>query len=290
VTDVPRRSYPLVVAPPGGFENAVKRGRSLRRRRVGGSSGLALVLVGALGYGVLGGGGGVDELRPTDDKRDLRTASPVPGGVLVTTPTPQPTSSPGSRPVALPTHKPGTGTGGGVRPSVGPSSVVVPPPSDERPPSTGGGRRYAPRNRIERDDDITNTEPDCLGRESQEWCVVPYVDATNGVDGQYVVTYTLCRSRAFPAKTVRFDYRDELELIATDTEHEDVVWTYSLGRSRVVEPEDVTFQPGMCSAWQVVWDGLDDYGRLPPQGPYTMTITPRSRDALPSGEAAFDHH
>jgi hypothetical protein len=282
VTDLPRRSYPLVVAPPGGFEQAVRRGRSLRRRRVGGSSGVALVLVGALGWGVLGGSNGVDRIEPTRDDRQERSAG-VPGSIVQGTPTPLPSASATIQPGVQPTR--GTGTLTGARPSAGPTSVVVAP---TRKPGGTTTRRYAKRSKIEPIGEYTNTDPNCISPAGQ-WCASADVDTTQAIDGIYTFTYTLCRPVNSTDTTITFDYTQPLDFSATDVAHADTVWTWSAGQPRVRDETEVRVDAGNCIGWKTVWNGLDDFGYTPPQGTYTLHVTPMAREDLPEAQREFEH-
>lgn len=284
MTDVPRRSYPLVVAPPGGFEDAVRRGRSLRRRRAGGSSGVALVLVGALGYAVLNPSSGIDRLDPTTDDRREATA-PAPDGYVSQSPAPTAAPSSNVRPGANPT--PGTGGITDVRPTVGATSVVVPP--TRKPGGNPTTRRYAARNGIVRDEATTNTDTNCITAQDLEWCARANVDTTRAADGIYTLEYHLCRQVDTAAKTITFPYRQEVEFSATDIANSDTVWTYSLGQTQVSEPEEYTFPGSSCVRWHVEWNGLDDFGYMPVGGEYRLTARGLANEPLPQATQTFTH-
>jgi hypothetical protein len=282
-TDFPRRSYPLVVAPPGGFEDAVKRGRSMRRRRASGTSGIALVLVGAIGYAVLNPGtGGVDRLEPTTEDRREQTA-PAVDGPVVQSPAPSvaPTSTP--RPGAIGSAAPGVVTS--QRPNVTPTSVVL----NTRPPGGGsGGRHYAARGEITRDEATTNTDTGCIAS-AEEWCVRANVDTTNAKEGVYVLEYHVCRSVNAGNKTVRFPRKPYVEFVTKDVSNNDVVWTYSLGVKKTNQADEFEFQSGTCVRWHVQWNGLDDFNYNPPQGTYQLTARGLATEPLPQAQATFTH-
>ncbi|HEX8003647.1 MAG TPA: hypothetical protein VF519_13225 [Mycobacteriales bacterium] len=284
MTDLPRRSYPLVVPPPGGFEDAVRRGRGVRRRRAGGASGAALVLVGALGYAVLGGPNGVDRVVPTDERQDERSYQPPSGG-LVPTATPKPSASSGPRTGALPTQ--GTGAVTGVRPTAGPTAIPTVRPT--RDGSSGGqSRAFARRPEIVRDPEAeTNTDTGCLSS-PDEWCVRASVDDTSPESG-YTFTYLLCRHVNAGPGEITFDWTQEIEFTATDVARNDTVFTYSRGVRRTGDEETVTVQPNTCQRWHMLWNGFDDYGLTPPPGEYRMVARPLSRETLPAAEATFQH-
>ena len=285
MTDLPRRSYPLVVAPPGGFEDAVRRGRTMRRRRAGGTSGLTLVLVGALGWAVLGGGSGVDRLEQpvTNDSQKERSASTWDGGVVVPA-SPQPSTTASPRPGTV--TQPGTGSYTGVRPSVGPSTTV-----QTRKPggTTDPGRRYWPRPLISRDDPVTNTGTSCPLAGGTEWCAYAFGDDSMAAEDQYTLEYNLCRSLNAGDATVRFNWRQQVDFEATDTAHDDTVWKYSAGQARIAESRDVDVPAGTCVRWSVVWNGLDDFGYTPAAGGYTMVARPMATIQLPAAQATFNH-
>lgn len=280
MTDLPRRSYPLVVAPPGGFEDAVRRGRNVRRKRAGGSSALVLVLVGALGWSVLGGGGDVtrlDQANETEVTPTPRALPPV--GDPYVAPSAQPTVPvDGPRPTSTAVR------GNDVRPSADPARPVgvTPRNPDTRPP----GARFAPRNPIDRSG--PNPGTDCLGTSpSQQWCARAFASETG--DFEYELNYTLCRSLNAPAGVVTFDWQQEIDFAATDKAHNDTVWTYSKGVRKVEDYKTLTIERGFCHTWTTVWNGYDDYGYTPPAGPYALTARPMAREDLPAAQYEFNH-
>lgn len=283
MTDLPRRSYPLVVPPPGGFEDAVRRGRNVRRKRVGGSSAIALVLVGALGWSVLGGGSDVtrlDQANETEATPSPRTLPQV-GNPYVPPPTAAPTVPvDGPRPTSTPV------SGNDVRPSADPGRPVgvTPRNPSARPP----GARFATRNAIDRTGPTAGA--DCLGTTSpsQQWCARAFANETG--EFQYELTYTLCRSHTAPAGPVTFDWYQEVDFAATDKAHNDTVWTYSKGVRKVEDYESLTVERGFCYTWTTVWDGFDDYGYTPPAGTYVLTARPLARETdLPAAQIEFMH-
>jgi hypothetical protein len=261
----------------------------MRRRRAGGSSGIALVLVGALGYSVLGGSSGVDRIEPTREDRRERFA-PQPGGIVQESETPRPTASaavPGTSPTQVPG---GTGTGPGVRPSVGPTSVVVHPnPSPTRRPNGTTTRQYAARPKIDRTDPYTNPDLVCVNAPEQAWCTSGIADASGAMDGIYRFTYTVCRRINTGTGTLSFDTTQEADFSATDVEHDDTVWTWSAGQRPPRDDHEVVINAGNCIDWTVTWNGLDDYGQYPPRGEYTMTARLLAREAVPAVERSFQH-
>ena len=286
--ELPRRGYPLVVPPPGGFEDAVRRGRSLRRRRAGGSSGIALVLAGALAYSVLGGGNGVSRVDMADQNEADKRERSAPAQIVPIGPsaTPRPAVSPAGVPRAGTVPTPAPGSVSGARPTVGPSSTVVVNPT-RKPGTTTQGRKYARRSPIERDEPMTNTDIDCISRQT-DWCASANVQE-NAAEGMYVLSYTLCRAYDATPGTLTFDWQQEVDFSTTDNAHDDTVWTYSAGVKRVRDEKTYTIQPRSCVTWHTVWNGYDDFGYTPPQGTYTLVAQPLTREELPQAQWTFQH-
>jgi hypothetical protein len=272
-----------VVAPPGGFEDAVRRGRRRRRKQTGGSSALALVLAGVLAFSVAGqGGDGTDRLRPADDPGNERIV-PLPGPVPSTEPTPHatPTRGPGDRPrgQALPTAR---------QPVAPPPSATVPSPTraapEQKPPAPPSpGRKFAKRNGIEQGEPSTNTDLTCLEESAQpgdDWCAV----ARGMQEGDmYRLEYALCRPvETAAAGTLSLRREPKVEFVAVDEDHDDPVWTYTRGQRVVAIDETVTIGPGQCVVWWTLWDGYDDYGLHPPAGDYTVTARLLSEETVPA--------
>jgi hypothetical protein len=259
----------------------------MRRRKAGGSSGLALVLVGALGWSVLGGGSGVSRLDPTtDDDRKQERSLPAYPQPLDPTPTAQPSASAGA-PSPGTVTAPGTGGYTGLRPTVGPSTPVVTP--TRKPGGGNPGRRYAARPEITREEAMTNTDPNCA-TSTDAWCAYARVDESQAIEDKYTLEYTICRPRFNTSPgTLDFAWHQEIEFKAVDTAHRDTVWTYSLGVRRVSEPETLAIDPGTCVLWHMVWDGYDDFGLMPPYGSYTLIARPLSRENVGESQATFTH-
>ena len=283
MTDLPRRAYPLVVAPPGGFEDAVRRGRSLRRKRAGGSSALALVLVGALGWSVLGGGSGMTRLDQANetDATPTRKALPPVGDPYRTQPTAQPSQIvEGPRPTS--TSVPGNGSD--VRPSADPRPVGVAP---RKPGTTPPGARFAVRKPIQRSNPSTDPASCLTQSTDQQWCATAY--ATETGDFEYELSYTLCRSTYAETGVATFDWQQQIDFATTDTAHKDTVWTYSKGVGKVESYDSLTMGRGTCYTWTTVWNGFDDYGYTPPAGKYVLTARPLARESLPGAQIEFNH-
>lgn len=298
MTDVPRRSYPLVVAPPGGFESAVRRGRSLRRRRAGGGTGAALVLVGALAYSTLNGPGGTSGLQPaTNVPRNERTDA---FGEPQETVSPEPTASPtDTRPSASATAAPGspgpTGDPGYVP---GPTSGPVPPPQGpSRPPTRGAPNadpEYHPRSPVtEGPPTVGTTYAECIDAEQttpRSWCATAWAseDTASG-SPRWELRYNLCRAVnagqgvvAFGTVPEKADYA--IKHVATN----DTVWTWSAGQPAKALA-GTTVDAGSCVEWRTYWNGLDDFGYLPPSGGYLLTArsTGTSDTSLPAKTYSF---
>lgn len=296
MTDVPRRSYPLVVAPPGGFDDAVRRGRRLRRRRAGGSTGAALMVVGAITFASLGSDGGTNGLRPTREApHHERTAPAAPVATASVSPEPSPSAvtstkpRAGSRPVA------GVATTTAPAPPPPPAPTPDAAPESPRPRrgSTTTSRSYAQRAPIEESgpSPSTSTDTQCLST-GADWCAdVPSVYPTtqNGVT-RYELTYTLCRAVDAGTGTIRYNRAQRTDFATTHKATNDTVWTYSAGQR--VRPADTTLDvpAGYCVSWVTVWDGYDDFGHTPPGGTYVLTASPFgvSDTPLPTKTTEFD--
>jgi hypothetical protein len=263
VTDLPRRSYPLVVAPPGGFEDAVRRGRRRRRKQTGGSSAAVLVLVGALAYSVVGHpGGGSDRLDQTNQPRIGQT-SPMPYGTA--TPAPFTSSAPTSQHPVVPGSQGGTAQGprpGGPVAPAGPGVTVSHPAA--RPPRHNGTTLW-PRPKLYFEASTTNLQANCLPAQDAEWCAT----ANGMASGTYYrLSLSICRSVAGGTTPLHVHRKDPVNFQAVDEAHNDKVWTFNLGQPIVPKDANVTVNPGECVMWYLDWDGLDDYGNTPPAGQY----------------------
>lgn len=296
MTDVPRRSFPMVVAPPGGFEDAVKRGRRLRRRRAGGTTGAALALVGALMYTTLDNGAGSRSLEPTTP---LPTTDQTyePGGASPT-PSPEPSGTPASSP--SPGEQPGSSSepGPGGRPSSLPEVPGDPVETTRPPRDEGNPKVYARRNAINEGDPSTTTSTPCPPNIGTAWCA--YARATtpkeNGTDF-YELEYTLCRQVDALDGWVDFGRVQEADFSATDKRHDedpandDTVWKYSAGQPVVPAASRTEVPAGNCVTWSTLWDGYDDFGANPAAGSYVLWArsTGTSDAPLPAATYPFEH-
>jgi hypothetical protein len=285
-SDVPRRAYPLVVPPPGGFEEAVHRGRRVRRRRTGSGSALTLAAVGVIAYSMLGHGGATNSLQPIDQAPVHQPQHPVPGATASPALSPQAPADTRSGAagrntvVAQPSGNPGAA-------GVVPGGPVYPPPVGN-PPSS---RPFAPRAAISAPQDLgPNTDASCfaLSTNTQNWCAT--ATATPENDGTYTLTYTLCRNVNAGHQDLHFDRTEQVDFVAKDVEHDDTVWTYSIGVAVTPANGTVGFDPGYCKAWTVVWNGYDDYGDNPAPGRYQIFAQSLAFDGnVPSDVGDFQH-
>jgi hypothetical protein len=280
VTDVPRRSYPLVVAPPGGFEDAVRRGRHIRRRRAGGGTGVAMLLVGALAYSVVGHGSGTASLDPA---RQPRIDRHVPAGDETTSPSATPSAT-GSHPPGTTTAVPGTHGGGNPQASA-PAQPQATPTLDHRPGPAG--LPYAHRNKINVSAPFANTNTNCLATtDNPDWCA--YAAVTVGSATSYTLEYTLCKTVNKGGHLV-YDRTQHADFAAIDVAHNDTVWTYSAGQPVVPDGGGDDLAGGYCLTWSVVWDGYDDFSRNPPPGSYRLVARSLAEGALPTATVDFTH-
>jgi hypothetical protein len=288
VTDLPRRSYPLVVPPPGGFEDAVHRGRKRRRKQAGGSTGVALVFVGALAYSLVGHSSSTNSLDSANDTH-VNETRPTPGAGASNAPVPQ-ASATGAVP----------GTGGrpagatgprGIGPSAVPSVSFSPPPA--RKPNDPAVRRYAVRPVIARHEGQTNTSTECLSsQQSQDWCTSAYATPNQTTPETYTFTYTVCRSVRAASAILHFprDDKHQVDFAARDVAHDDTVWTHSADRAAKSTASTVRVDPGYCVFWDVTWNGYDDFGDNPAGGAYELTARSFSTETLPPAKvASFTH-
>ncbi len=279
MTDLPRRSFPLVVPPPGGFEDAVRRGRGMRRRRVGGGSAAALVLVGALGYSMVGSSGvsRLNEARNPDV-----TSAPTPVGTFAT-PGPQLSAGVvGTNPIGGPVA-PGTR---GAAPTISTSPVSTPP--TRRPGTTA---RFATRPKVREDQAQTNASSSCLmSTTSNGWCSYAYVDDQSGIaDGVYTFDYYVCRPVDAASPGVLVWNRDlRVDFVAIDNKNDDPVFTYSRAIPVKHVQTQETVPVGNCMHWSITWNGFDDYGKNPPEGEYTLVASSFAQQPL-TATATFTH-
>ena len=297
MTDLPRRAYPLVVAAPGGFEDAVRRGRGIRRRRAGGSTGAALALAGVIAYSVMQGNDlNPKGLHPTRDMPGIEQPATLPG-ILVepTAPEDAPSSAPAaSGPVDRvggPVAGGGPVTGPTARPTAGPVTNVPGRPSGTPKPQPG--RAYAARGEITETETPMTTEPEaeCLQDQSKLWC--GRAEATEVANTpEWTFRYTLCRRSIDAAPgVIEFDRKQEAEFSIVDTATGETIWTYSAGQ-RVVRAESTTeVAGGRCAHWTTRWNGYDDFGLTPRPGNYHLVAssTGRSDTVLPTKSDDFVH-
>jgi len=276
VTDLPRRSFPLVVAPPGGFEDAVRRGRGLRRRRVSGGSAAALMLVGALGYSMLGTSG-VSRLNETHDPG----ATPTRAVGVLPTPGPQASASAGTGPVGGPLVGPP-----GTAPTV--SASPVDPRPTRRP---GATLRYATRPIVHEDKASTNASSSCLtSTTSDGWCSYAYVDDSQGLEGVYTFDYYVCRPVDSGGDgTLHWRRHLRVDFVAIDVEHDDAVFTYSRAIPVKHESTEEPVAVGSCMHWSIEWNGYDDYGFNPPAGQYNLVASSFADEQPLSASYPFTH-
>jgi hypothetical protein len=289
VTDLPRRSYPLVVPPPGGFEDAVKRGRKRRRKQAGGSTGAALVFVGAVAYAIVSPGSTTNSLDPANHT-NIEDTRPAPGSGASQTPAPQATptdvlpGSTGGRPA---------GTGGQARPTAVPSLRV--PTRATRHPQGPQTRRYVARAQMvpHTAQQQANTSTSCLSpQQSQDWCTSVFQTRSQDAQPTYTLTYEICRNVRAAAAILHFDRsaKQQADFKAIDVAHNDTVWTWSAGQAVDLGPTQVRVDPGYCVFWETVWNGFDDFGDNPPPGTYRLVGRSFAKEALPAHpDYEFDH-
>jgi hypothetical protein len=291
VTDpqLPRRGFPLVVPPPGGFEDAVRRGRGRRRKQTGGSSALALVLVGAIAYSVVGHGSGAGgaHLDPAQQPRVHQTRPAPSGGPQSPDPTP---SATGTQPTGTPAS---TSASHGYGPPSAPASPPIAgptrPPDPAHPPRDGDtSRPYAARAPITHSAPSTGTELSCLPAQSEEWCTTARGTAQNN-GMSYLLEIAVCHSVAYGTADLHFAQNREADFKVVHDGDKDLVWTHSLGQPVFASAHTVTFGGGDCAVWQNVWDGYDDYGYDPPSGSYTVTGSINSTEGLLDASGGFPH-
>lgn len=277
----------------------MRRGRSLRRRRAGGGTGAALVLVGALTYSLMNGPGGTSGLQPaTNVPRNDRTDAI---GAPQTTTSPEPTASPSDvRPSSTASAAPGGSPGptGGPYvpgPTGGPSQQ---PPRPTDPPTRGAPNndpRYARRSAVTQGEPATSTTyAECISPEQTTpapWCATAWVSEDTGSTGspRYELQYNLCRSVNAGTGTVTYGSKPEkadyaIRHVATN----DTVFTWSAGQP-LKALANATVDAGNCVQWRTTWNGLDDFGYLPPTGNYVLTArsTGTSDAALPAATWSF---
>lgn len=276
MTELPRRSYPLVVPPPGGFEDAVHRGRKIRRRRTSGGTGAAMVVAAALTWTFVGHGGGTSSLKTTHQP-------PAPSvRAAEASAHPSPTATPSAPAASTGTTLGNGGTGPGhYASSPLPSTGGVP-----TVPSTGAGPQYAKRGVITPSAPYPDTQPDCLSS-TADWC--PYATATPNGDGTYTFVYALCRNVNSGSGHLTFDRTQQADFAAVDTDHNDTVWTYSAGQPVVRADTDVPITGGYCMSWTVVWDGYDDFSHTPPAGGYELKARSLAVGISAVKTATFQH-
>lgn len=291
MTDLPRRSYPLVVPPPGGFEEAVTRGRKRRRRQAGGSTGAALVFVGALAYSLVGHGSSTNSLDPANGIR-VEDAHPAPGSGATQTPAPQATTPTDVQPGSTGGRPAGSGSQAG-RPTALPSVQV--PARTTRHPQGPQTRRYVARAEMvaHTDQQQANTSASCLSpQQTQDWCTSVYATRSQDAQPTYTLTYTVCRNVRAAATTLTFDRstKQQADFKAIDVAHNDTVWTWSAGQAIDKGSTSVRVDPGYCVFWETVWNGFDDFGDNPPPGTYRLVGRSFAREALPAHDVyEFDH-
>lgn len=287
MTDLPRKAYPLVVPPPGGFEDAVKRGRRHRRNRTGSSTGAALALVGVLAYSVMGdqGGGGADRLDTTRQPKSEQNGPAIGGEPLRSpaevTASPTATTPAAGGPIASGPRAPGQVT----------DTTPVRPPVEATRPPRGASQptlHYAARPQIKRADASPNTDSECLPKQDQDWCTSASVDIAT--DNQiYTLLFAVCRRVGIADGKLHFDREQQVDFTAIEEATEDAVWTYSAGQPVVRESSTVDVPAGSCVVWHTDWDGYDDFRRTPAPGRYLLVARSFAKEALPPAEFVFDH-
>jgi hypothetical protein len=269
VTDLPRESFPLVVAPPGGFEDAVRRGRRIRRHRTGGTGGAALLVVGAITFSTMGGNGATQSLdtahRPVGEH-----VSPSGWSSQSASPTPSPTGtvapSATTTPYVAGSQPPATSASPAAAPASPASSPTVRP---TRGTAGGPSPRYATRPKITRTGPFTSTDTACLrANDGREWCSSATTSVT---DTAYVLTYRLCRPIDADKGALVLNRRQEVDFRATDVARNDTVWTWSAGQPVVPAQLRLEVDAGSCYDWVTHWDGYDDFGYTPRAGSYRLT-------------------
>ena len=287
---LPRRAYPLVVPPPGGFEDAVRRGRGMRRRKAGSSSAAVLAVVGALTYSMLSSKPDTSGLDAT------RTPPPThqPGPPVIGLPSPEPSASPpGDRPSNGPTT---VATGPVTGPVAGPSGPAQAPgsprPTASHPqPDPQPTYSYARRSPIaESGSEVNTSTASCLQPESSvRWCATVRADeAESGTS--WVLGYLLCRAIGADEGVVAFDRVQEVEFWVEEVSSGERIWTYSAGQPFSPASTSTRVDSGYCVEWTTTWNGYDDFMFTPTPGSYRLHAdsTGRSDAPLPADSDDFE--
>jgi hypothetical protein len=288
VTDLPRRSYPLVVPPPGGFEEAVRRGRRLRRRRAGSGTGAALALVAVLAYTMSGQEGGTSGLQPTEDAPYAQQSERP--GTGTASPTPEPTASSSNDVSASPSPGGTGGSEGGYVPGypTTPAGPTLPAtPSPDRSP----GRPFAARDDITETPSAATAATTCAPTEINPWCAfanVTPVESATRID--YWLSYTLCRHVSAGDRDLDYTILREVDFSVRYLN--DTFWTYSKGWKDQPGSPQTRVTAGGCVEWKTLWDGYDDYGFTPQGDPGQYQLKAWSTgtadgEALPQATRSF---
>ena len=246
---LPRHPYPVLLPESGGFEEAIGRARSRRRRQVAEAAAMASV-VAVFAGGFLAsrpGPDNPDRLRQLDGspQRDPDN-SPAPS-----TGPPSPTPTATGDTAQQPVPGPGGNDRGGSRPTDLPS---VGSHVSKRPEPVGRSSKYpAPRGAV-------TFDTECRTSDETEWCLRASADPDPDTGNRYSLTFTLCRMLG--ASDTQLTFPTEQEVDFEILLRGDVRWTWS--KNQVFEPGEraVRIGQGECVAWTTRWDTDDEEGRL----------------------------
>lgn len=275
VRELPHQAFPLVLPKPFGFEEALGRGRAIRRHRTAtAGAGVMTLVVGLLGAVVLSRGpGGAQQIKPDRaPKESTQENVPYPpgdSGLPKSDPVVPDQSDPTD---TTPPNDGGPGTGGIVRQPGGVEDPDGKPskPDDVVPKSTKPTMYSAA---IEQ----PNPCPPVVNPSEESWCTsVDWVDAGATVTLVFQVCHDVEVENPNPnsSRSLVFRTRQEADLRITDNDG-NAVWQWSKGqrfpRYATGADKAITVKQGYCHQWWVNWDRTDEAGVALETGSYKLS-------------------
>lgn len=289
---LPRRAFAVLPPVPGGFEDALARGRRRRRRNTGGGV-LASVIALALAVSLTGSDPDADanlfvKQPETGIAQDVTV--PAPGDAEDVAQVTADETDDDTRPDTV-------GSSAGDRSttasgSTGDSRTATAPvaePRDRAPrvPAAARGRRLDPPQETEVRDGYVPCKASDQRTVVLDWCL----QATYAIPDETVsdakLSIAVCRAPQTEARELNFHSEQQVDYTVTRLGSDEILWQWS---HRAVFGEDPTKDPlasAACRVYSVVWKGLTDNDEnFVGAGDYVLTARSLATELGPTDSAS----
>ncbi|HVE97936.1 MAG TPA: BsuPI-related putative proteinase inhibitor, partial [Mycobacteriales bacterium] len=286
---LPRRPFALLPPEPGGFEEALARGRRRRRRNTGGGV-LASIVAIALATSLAGSSPDTDATLFTklpdagisQVERDRRTVAVDPDDEVADE----------IDEVAQPgVDDSGTTSAGARREFTGDATAANPPTTTttRRNPPARSTKRTLPDPRTQTIDKghATCAASDRGLRVTEYWClqVIRVVSQSDPVDSE--LQFQVCASLNAPATSLNHRDSKAVDFVVTKQGSAEELWRWSYGAVPKPKPRVDQIANGDCVQYSVDWKGRVDNNNnfISEAGTYVLTATSFARELGSTNEA-----